>query len=189
MIVIKLKQRNIFLEEYYYLIKKGCITGEKAKGSTKKYTIEELEPSLIPFNYHGNKSVFIYTNFELLEKEIVSFFLNGNINDINCFKCVINEGKIIMNYPNRINKEYISVIGTLNNENNFINEYILIFENKLDRNNTINEIIKKIKDYINNLQLVGGIQPIINQNYKEIGIIIKYEQNIFIILFFYLLIY
>ena len=134
------------------------------------------------YDYYDNKniekSVFIYTDFELLEKEIVSFFLNGNINDLRDFDCIINEGKIIINYPGGFNnQDYISIIGTLNNENNFINEYILIFGNESDRNNKINEIIKNIKKYINNLQLVDGQQPIINNNYKEIGIIIKFKQN------------
>lgn len=173
---------NIFKGKYYP-IKKGCITENKSKNNIEKYKILELEPSLVPVNYYDNKNiqqkVFIYTNFELLEKEIVSFFLNGNINDMREYDCLINEGKIIMNYPNEDNnKDYISVIGTLNNENNFINEYILIFGNKLERKNAINEIIKNIKKYINNLQLFNGQQPIINNDYKEIGIIIKFEQNI-----------
>ena len=183
MIAMKLKQNNNIFKGKYYPIKKGCITENKSKNNIEKYKILELEPSLVPVNYYDNKDieqeVFIYTNFELLEREIVSFFLNGNINDMKEYDCLINEGKIIMNYPNGVtNKDYISVIGTLNNENNFINEYILIFENKIERNNKINEIIKNIKKYINNLQLFNGQQPIINNDFKEIGIIIKFEQNI-----------
>ena len=182
MIAMKLKQNNNIFKGKYYPIKKGCITENQSKNNIKKYKIEELEPSLVPFNYYDNKNieqiVFIYTNFELLEKEIVSFFLNENIYNMREYDCLINEGKIIINYPKGINnKDYISVIGTLNNENNFINEYILIFGNESDRNNTINEIIKNIKKYINNLQLFNGKQPIINDIYKEIGIIIKFEQN------------
>ena len=182
MIAMKLKQNNNIFKGKYYPIKKGCITENQSKNNIKKYKIEELEPSLVPFNYYDNKNieqiVFIYTNFELLEKEIVSFFLNGNINHMREYDCLINEGKIIINYPKGINnKDYISVIGTLNNENNFINEYILIFGNESDRNNAINEIIKNIKKYINNLQLFNGKQPIINDIYKEIGVIIKFEQN------------
>ena len=179
---MKLKQNNKIFREKYYPIKKGCIIENQSMNNIEKYKIEELEPSLVPVNFYDNKNIeqriFIYTNFELLEKEIVSFFLNGNINNMREYDCLINEGKIIINYPNGIiNKDYISVIGTLNNENNFINEYILIFQNESDRINIINEKIKNIKKYINNLQLINGQQPIINDNYKELGIIIKFEQN------------
>ena len=73
----------------------------------------------------------IYNNFEIIEKETIKLFIN-DIYKYNEYylECTLNEGKIIIHYPDNFNGEnkYVSVIGSLNNENTFITEYILIYK-------------------------------------------------------------
>ena len=90
-----------------------------------KYKKEYMEPNIIPLNDNNidnsKLQIMIYDNFEIFEKNILELFvddINGNEN--NFLKCFFCEGKIIINYPYNINKNYVSVIGTLNKKNNFI---------------------------------------------------------------------
>ena len=101
---------------------------------------QNFEPEKISVNYtdysdKSLKSIIIFDNFELFEKEIIELFID-DIDTMNnyYFDCIMKEEKIIINYPDNLNKnenKYISVIGNFNhNDNIFETEYILIFNDK-----------------------------------------------------------
>ena len=124
----------------------------------------------------------IYDKFEILEKEEAQDLINGLCGIYNNnLKCIINEGKIIIHYPQNFNgnNKFISVIGQLNYENQFLNEYILFFNDLSSRFGHIYNIKGDLNNYLSNLQLYENSAPIIDKEYKEIGTIIKYDNETF----------
>lgn len=97
-----------------------------------KYEKEVMEPELYKVIIPNKEQVMIYNNCEIFEKDILKLFVN-NIDgcENNYLECTLNEGRIIINYPQNFkgNNKYISVIGTLNERNIFIKEYIFIYYN------------------------------------------------------------
>ena len=101
---------------------------------------------------------------------------------MSCFllDCIFTNDKIIIKYPDDLNnKKFVSVIGTLSYDKIFITEYILIYDNKNNQNKHIDMISTGLNKYINGLQLYKNSDSIIdkNQNYKEIGVIVKYDNK------------
>jgi len=151
-----------------------------------KFEKDYMEPDIIPINGIKEKeSYMIYYKFEILEREMAQDLIN-NINKIypkenNYLKCEINEGKIIIHYPQNFNgnDKFISVIGQLNNENHFLNEYILIYNDSSSRLGHMHNIKRNLNNYLTSLQLYKNSAPIIDENYKEIGTIIKYCNEAF----------
>ena len=147
------------------------------------YEKDFMEPDLIPINdFKEGITYMIYDKFEILEKEEAQDLINGLYGPHNNnLKCVINEGKIIIHYPQNFNgnNKYISVIGQLNYENHFLNEYILIYNDLSSRNGHIYNIKGNLNNYLSTLQLYENSEPIIDRDYKEIGIIIKYSNENF----------
>ena len=144
-----------------------------------KYKKEEIKPEKISFKYFdkSQNEIMIYNNFQLYEKETIELFFD-DINKMNNYylECTLSEGKIIIHYPDNTKKnQYISVIGTLNEQNEFITEFLLIYNNKKEKNNHLKSINGGLIKYLNGLQLFNNSSPIINNNYKELGIIIKYD--------------
>ena len=122
--------------------------------------------------------IMIYDNFEIIEKDIIKLFID-DINKLNdCYlECTINEGKIIIHYPdNFVENQYASVIGKLDEDNSFISEYILIYKNQNVKFNHLNNIIGQLNNYLNNLSFINKSEPILkdNSNSEIIGTIIKY---------------
>jgi len=156
-----------------------------------KFEKEYMEPDIIPINdYKTGKNYYIYDKFYLLEREKAQDLINGIYisygfgmigkysHEINYLKCIINEGKIIIQYPQNFNgngnTKYISAIGELNYENQFLNEYVLIYEDYISQTNHINSIKRNINKYLASLQFFQNSAPITDKNYNEIGTIIKY---------------
>ena len=161
-----------------------------------KYEKDFMEPDIIPINDHkAQKCYMIYDKFEILEREMAEDLINGiyrtyGINgfttiygkESNYLKCDLNEGKIIIHYPLNFNgnDKYISVIGQLNYENNFLNEYILIYNDSSSQYRHKLKIKGNLNNYLSSLQLYENSEPIIiDESYKEIGIIIKYSNETF----------
>ena len=158
------------------------LTNYELKKITKKININNLrniEPDIKSFNYFdkSEKNILIYDNFQIIHEDLVKKM--NIINSINnnyyyIVECIIKEGKITINYNDNLNdKKYISVIGILNEQNIFMTEYVLIYGNKKERKEHLNYITNNLTNYINGLKLYNGSQPIIDNNYKEIGIIAK----------------
>ena len=149
-----------------------------------RYEKEIIEPNIIPIKDIKNekeKSFMIYDKFEILEKEIVQNLIDEVYGfENNCLKCEINEGKIIIHYTNNFsgNDKYISVIGQLNYENHFLIEYILIYNDNIAQICHSLNIKGNLKNYLSSLQLYENSAPIVDENYKEIGTIIKYSNEV-----------
>jgi hypothetical protein len=117
----------------------------------------------------------------LVSEEIINkLIISDNINNIKntCFNCIFAQGKLIINYPNNINgnKEYISVIGELNEQNIFLPEYILIFNSDLDRKSYLGKMKKNLDEYLQNF-IFENNSNIITERNKNIGIIVKYNSD------------
>ena len=153
----------------------------------EKYTKSELneykykknfEPNIIPFKYL-NELVFIYDNFEIIQKEIIEKLLKKEkiINNY-YLDCIINDNKIIINYPENSNeKKFVTVIGKLEEyDKSFITEYILIFDKKDEQKKYINNIKGRLNAYLNSLNFNNNISNI-EENSNKYGIIVKYDLN------------
>ena len=156
-----------------------------------KFEKDYMEPDIIPISdFNTGKSYMIYDKFELLEKEKARDLINGIYlyraygqfrrysNENSFLKCIINEGKIIIEYPQNFNgndkDKYIFVIGELNDENNFLNEYIIIYNDYSSKCNHINSIKGNLNNFLSTLQLYKNSMSIIDRNNNEIGTIIKF---------------
>ena len=158
-----------------------------------KYEKDFMEPDIIPINIlKSEKSYMINDKFEILEKEMAEDLINGinkanrilgffeiSSGESNYLKCFINEGKIIINYPENFNgnDKYISVIGQLDYENHFLNEYILIYNDYSSQSRHIFNIKRNLNNYLSSLKIKGNSEPLIDANNQEIGIIIKYNNE------------
>jgi len=157
----------------------------------KIYKKDFIEPDIFPINDLKSKKIYIYDKFEILERKMAQDFINelyrvytmggGTIiaTENNYLKCEINEGKIIIHYPQNFNdnNKYISVIGELKNDNHFLNEFILIYNDSSSKSYHMNYIKGNLNNYLSNLQLHENSAPIIDKDYKEIGIIIKFSNE------------
>ena len=141
---------------------------------------QQIEPDIIQACYFDetNKSIFIY-DFDLFKKEIIELL----IDDLSKLKdyyldCTLIEDKIIINFPDNLNqKQYISVIGTINSEYDFDTEYFLIFKDKTNQDRHMRTILSGLSKYLNELQLVNNSQPILKDgtSCEIIGTIVKYD--------------
>ena len=119
-----------------------------------KYENEKIEPKVIQVNYpkHPNDLIFIYDDFELIEKNTIQLFIDNYMRTSDYFSCYLSEGKIIIDYDNKFeNKKYISVIGQLDNDYTFIKEYFLIFEDYYSKSSHMSIINNDILNYLNSL--------------------------------------
>ena len=122
----------------------------------------------------------IYDKFELFEKEFAENLIDG-IKENEKLKCEINEEKILIPYPENFNgnDKCVSVIGQLNGKNQFLSEYILICNDSSSQSKYILNIKGEINNYLSTLQLYENSAPIIDENYNEIGTIIKYNNEVY----------
>ena len=148
------------------------------KDIKEKYKIENNNESPLITVKNLNepsKNIMIYSDFELIDKDTANLFF-GNINGKENYylECTLNYGKIIVHYPDNFNgeKQYVSIIGKINEENVFITEYILIYNDTSKKNNHLNKIIGQLDKYLNNLQLYDNYLPIVEDEKKffEIGV-------------------
>ena len=147
------------------------------------YTEDEIEPDIIPINFKINdqKTFFmIYENFEIVSKDIIELFV-GKINENikNYVKCTLQENKVFINYIQGFqkNKFFVSILGKLNNESTFINEYILIYKESLSQSNHKKIISNGIVNFINGFKMNNNSKFIIDEQGKETGLLIKYDNN------------
>ena len=152
--------------------------GKYTKNTSSHY-LGNFDPTITIVKYL-NESIFLYNNFELIQKEVIEKILHKKcILDNYYLECIINENKIIINYPENSNeKKFVSVIGKLEDYNKtFITEFILIFKNKDKQNNYINEIKEDLQLYLKSFVFNNNIN-ILDENSEQEVIIIKYDQNI-----------
>ena len=139
---------------------------------------ENFEPDIIPLNYL-NESIYIYDKFEIIQKEIIEKLLKKEkILNNYYLDCIINDNKIIINYPDDLNgNKFVTVIGTLEeNDKSFITKYILIFDKKDEQKKYINNIKGILNTYLNSLEFNNNIY-FIKENSIKLGIIVKNFSN------------
>jgi hypothetical protein len=151
----------------------------KKQKKTQKINKQLMNPIVTPFN-RNNENFFIYNNFEILDKLNANlFFIPLDGKEENYLECVLTQEKMIIKYPVGFDGNYKSVciIGRLDSDNNFINEYLLIYDDQSYCSNHINIIKYKLKQYLKDLSLYHNSAPIIDDKYKEMGVIIKIGNN------------
>ena len=139
-----------------------------------------IEPLLISINYYDydkkqNSPLYIYDNFEIIEKDIFDLFVEKRKTENNNL-VIFNNNKIIVNIPPNLNNKFVSLIGAFTNHNDSFNiEYIMVYTKEEDRNNQIKKIIApNLENYLNSLNLSNNNCPITEDNNSIIGTIIKY---------------
>ena len=146
------------------------------------YLKEKILPSIININYFYTtpKSIIIYDNFEIYDED----FIRANMYDIylvnDCrLECAISKGKIIINQKNILNKDqYVLTIGKLNDNNTYITEYLIIYKESYSYHIDINKISRRLSQYMDDSQLqINDSGPIIDNEFKEVGTIVKYRGN------------
>ena len=90
----------------------------------------------------------------------------------------MKENKIIIFFPQIFGNEFlVSLLGSLNSENTFINEYILIYKESLSQNKHLKIISNGIVNFINGFKMNNNSKFIIDEQGKETGLLIKYDNN------------
>jgi len=143
-----------------------------------------VEPLIFTIKYFDNQSqeldsLYIYNNFEIIEKEMIESFININESSNYLCKCFFEKGKIIINMQNNLNKKIISLIGSLENYYHyFLLEYILIYNNEKYRIKHFKIILGNLDKYLKDIKFHRNNAPItIGENFDIIGTIIKYEKD------------
>ena len=153
---------------------------KKNQSSIKTIKVS-IEPDMNSIKYFDNPEKFaiIYQNFEIFQKDIFENIIDKNyISENNLLDCIFNNGKIIINLPENLNNDIISIIGILNNEETFLTEYILIYKDKNAREKNFKEINRNIINYLKTFQFYDNKAPIIDDKYNELGIIFRCNTNV-----------
>ena len=152
----------------------------------------DIEPDIITVVNPNNPNEYAmaYDNFGIIDKKIAELFIEGiasttmsyspySSNDKNFFDCTLNEGKILIDYQQKVgNENYVSIIGSVDPINFFIiNEYALIYKDFSGCSSHNKSIKNKLNNYIQGLRFYNRVQPITQDIYKEIGNIIEIEQT------------
>ena len=178
--IIKNINPNINIE----LNKKNNIEENKEKDDQEDKKDIIFDPKIVSFDYFDNsqeiKNIMVYSNFEILKKDLIKYLFNITINSNNFTECNIINNYFIINFPYNIINEsnkFTTMIGILNNENIFIIKYILIYDKDEDRTKHLDNIKMDIGNYLNGLPLLNNSSPITDINYEIIGTIIKIDDN------------
>ena len=140
----------------------------------KQFKNKMIEPNIIVIK----ENIMVYNNFGIIDKNVLQRFIGKYENNKILAKYIINNGHIIIYLPNYLNeKKYVSLIGSLDYEQNISIEYFFIFDNENDMKIYIEGILNQLDNYMNNINLINNISPIFDNNSKIIGNIIKYENN------------
>ena len=104
---------------------------------------------------------------------LVLFKQNANPTKLKC--SFVGDNRIIFHYPfNTIgNTNYMCLISTISEDNNFINEYLLIYKDYNSYQNHFNKIKYNINNYLANIEFINNAAPIVGGVYHELGTIIN----------------
>ena len=177
-----LKEMNI---NNYYELHKILISEDNANNKYNEYMPSIVELNIIPVKYIDSKNqeqnIMIYNNFELVTKNTMDKIFGENYKNINCYKCIFSDGKIILNIEQNKslgNKDPVTVIGLLNENNIFIPEYILLYWSSNKRKLHLDKIKMNLIEFLQGFDFDNNNhQNDIIEHKQVIGIIIKYELN------------
>ena len=175
--------------KYFYILLKVLNPEININFNVKKEEIalneKRLNPEINEMNYYDsnfkeNKKIKIDSNFELINKNVISLFIKNNLQKNQVTYDIIND-YILINYPKGIyeNSQFITLIGNNNNkEFLFTTKYILIYYSDEERLKHIKILKKYLSNYLKGISLINNNAPIINDKYEIIGIIIRNDNNI-----------
>ena len=142
-----------------------------------------IEPDIEPVYLSKDQAYMIYKDFEMIEPEIAKKFfkdlnegsyLSFTSKDNNITECILKDGKVMVKYTPSLfnNQKDIVSIGNISNDYTFINEYVLIY-NKFFSSH-MSELEKtNLNKYLRELKFVNNQNPIVINEYIDIGTIIK----------------
>ena len=150
-----------------------------------EYTNSISDINIVSVNYSNEKNeakqIMIYNNFELIKENVIDEIIDPKYKkNIIHFPCIFHDGKIIINYPSKIfkNEVFISLIGELDAQNIILPQYILMYSDQYKRKQHIDKIKKNLSEFLENYPFNENYKSdIINENKRQIGIIIKYDLN------------
>ena len=151
---------------------------KKEFDANSKLDKNNIEPKVNIYNFKKKESVNIFTNFEIIESKIIENFIGKLDNDNILSECYFNNGKIIINMPNHLNKDiFVSLIGVLDIYSKyFITEYILIYNFEDVRQTHLTSISNRLDTYINSLHFKNNSSSItLESSPNVVGTIIKYN--------------
>ena len=143
----------------------------------------DIIPVYNPIN--SSEQFMIFNDFLLIEKNCANVLLK-DIEDIPYYTLTCTfagNNLVIFHYPidkykNILNnKNYICVISTIDDNNNFKNEYLLKYKDKKYYKYHIEEIKKDLSGYIGAIKFMNNTAPIVINDYIEIGVFIKLCDN------------
>ena len=116
----------------------------------------------------------VYGDFELVDKRVAPVLFKQNANPTKLKCSFVGDNRIIFHYPfNTIgNTNYMCLISTISEDNNFINEYLLIYKDYNSYQNHFNKIKYNIINYAN-IEFINNAAPIVGGVYHELGTIIN----------------
>ena len=150
-------------------------------------TIYEIDINPIYNPINSSEYFMVFNDFKLIEKNCANVLLKdiGEIPYYTLTCTFAGNNLVIFHYPKKKykeklnNKNYICVISTIIDEkNNFRNEYLLKYNDKNSYKSHIEEIKKDLSGYLDSVEFVNNISPIVVNGYIEIGVIIKISEHI-----------
>ena len=146
------------------------------KDSQEAYEIEIFP---IPNPNIQNETFMVYKNFALVEKDLADEYLK---NKFPCYAMIcsfVGDNMIAFHYQvNKFgNKNYLIVLSSIDENNEFNNEYLLIYNQPNYASGHFNKIRNHIINYISSLKFVKKCAPMVVNQYMEIGKIIEIKDN------------
>ena len=176
---------KININQLFYLFVKAINPDINIKFNTIKNEIlgkNNINPEITEIDYYDyiskeKKQLRIENNFQLVNKNILSLFIDESKLPKNEITYNIIDDYILINYPKgkNNNHQYITIIGSINDEANITIKYILIYYSDKDRFNHVTLLKNYLCNYLKGISLINSNStPIINEKYEIIGILIKY---------------
>ena len=176
---------KININKLFYLFVKALNPDINIKFNTIKNEIlnkNNINPEITEIDYYDciskeKKQLRIENNFQLVNKNIISFFIDENKLPKNEITYNIINDYILINYPKgkNNNHQYITLLGSINDEANITIKYILIYYSDKDRFDHITLLKNYLYNYLKGISLINSNSTqIINDKYEIIGILIKY---------------
>ena len=151
-IALEFTDHNIIINSLINNIPKE--TKEKCRKIDKKYIKKNyfnIEPNLTSYNLDNNTTIFIYDNFEIMNKKLFkSIFPYIHMNGIDC---LFIDGKIIIYFPDIFNQnKFITLLGKLEkNSKKFLLLYSFVYTNKNEQIDHMKSIIYNLDEFLENI--------------------------------------
>ena len=133
----------------------------------------DITPVTNPIN--PREEYMILKDFKLIDKKLANIIIKDKY-PYHILKCsFVGNSMIVFHYSNNIlnNNNYILVVTKIDDNNNFINEYLLIYKQQNYIQSHFYQIKYNLLNFLQSLNFVNNIAPIVMNVYHEIGNVIK----------------